>query len=319
MALDDILRNLGIVASVYIAAQCVKAVAAAHAFFLRGPKKLRKYGEWAVVTGATDGIGRAYAFELAKQGLNVLLISRSEDKLKEVEKELKEKYSKVQVAHHAVDFSNFDAKAREGVKAKIAGLEVGVLINNVGLSYPFTKYFHELKDDEVAGIVDVNVNSTVWMTRLVLGDTNAGMIARKRGAIVNTSSAAGRMTSPLLAEYSGAKGFIENFSKSLKAELVPFKIDVQCQAPLFVATKMAKIRKASLTVPSPASYAKAAVAHIGFEDSVSPYWSHALQLCVQRQLPEFLSNKLVGSMHLGIRKAGMKKEARQAEEGKKSQ
>jgi len=319
MAMDDILRNLGIVAALYIAAQCVKALVAAHAFFLRGPKRLRKYGEWAIVTGATDGIGRAYAFELAKQGLSVLLISRSEDKLKEVEKELKEKYSKVQVAHHAVDFGNFDAKAREGVKAKIASLEVGVLINNVGLSYPFTKYFHELKDDEVAGIVDVNVNSTVWMTRLVLGDTNAGMIARKRGAIVNTSSAAGRMTSPLLAEYSGAKGFIENFSKSLKAELVPFKIDVQCQAPLFVATKMAKIRKASLTVPSPASYAKAAVAHIGFEDSVSPYWSHALQLCVQRQLPEFLSNKLVGSMHLGIRKAGMKKEARQAEEGKKSQ
>merc|ERR1740121_3578493 len=143
------------------------------------------------------------------------------------------------------------------------------------------------------------------MTRLVLGDDSHGddshgMIKRKRGAIVNTSSAAGRMTSPLLAEYSGAKAFIESFSKGLKAELAPFKIHVQCQAPLFVATKLAKIRKTSITVPSPQDYARSAVAHIGFEDSVSPYWSHALQLWLQRQLPEWAIIYIVGNMHAGI-------------------
>jgi len=270
------------------------------------------------VTGATDGIGKAYAFELAKKGLSVLLLSRTEEKLKEVESEIKAKYGKVKVDYLAIDFGNFDAAARKKVEDKISSLDVGVLINNVGISYPFTKYFHELKDDEVAGLVELNVNSTVWMTRLVLGDeTKAGMIQRKRGAIVNTSSAAGRMTNPLLAEYSGAKGFIEMFSKSLKAELAPFKIHVQVQAPLFVATKMAKIRKTSLTVPSPAAYARSAVAHIGFEDTVSPYWAHALQLWIQRQIPEFATIALLTSMHKGIRKAGMKKEARKAEEEKK--
>merc|ERR550525_447214 len=147
----------------------------------------------------------------------------------------------------------------------------------------------------------MNVNSTVWMTRLVLGDESRGMIKRKRGAIVNTSSGAGRMTSPMLAEYSGAKSFIEMFSKGLKAELAPFKIHVQVQCPLFVATKLAKIRKTSLTVPSPAAYAKVAVAHIGFEDTVSPYWSHALQLWIQRMVPESLTTSLLTSMHKGIR------------------
>merc|ERR1712060_775220 len=144
-------------------------------------------------------------------------------------------------------------------------------------------------------------------------------ISRKRGAIVNTSSAAGRMTSPMLAEYSGAKSFNEMFSKSLKAELAPFKIHVQCQAPLFVATKMAKIRKTSLTVPSPKDYARSAVAHIGFEDSVSPYWSHALQLWALRQLPEWVNIHIGLKMHLPIRSAGMRKEARLAEEAKKGQ
>jgi len=281
---------------------------------------LSKYGKWAIVTGATDGIGKAYAFELAKKGLSVLLMSRTEEKLQEVEKDLKAKYPKVEVQHLAVDFGNFDKAARDKVKVLVKDMDIGVLVNNVGISYPFTKYFHELKDDEVAGLVEINVNSTVWMTRLVLGDGESpGMIKRKRGAIVNTSSAAGRMTSPLLAEYSGAKGFIENFSKSLKAELAPFRIHVQVQAPLFVATKMAKIRKTSLTVPSPADYARSAVAHIGYEDTVSPYWSHALQLAFQRLLPEFATIAILTNMHKGIRKAGMKKEAKKAEEDKKGQ
>ena len=121
-----------------------------YAFLLRGPKKLRKYGEWAVVTGATDGIGKAYAFELAKHGLNVMLLSRTEAKLVEVEQELKAKRPNVQVRHLAVDFGKFDAAARAAVKKAIGDLDVGVCINNVGMSYSFTKFYHELTDEEVS-------------------------------------------------------------------------------------------------------------------------------------------------------------------------
>merc|ERR1711920_279914 len=112
-------------------------------------------------------------------------------------------------------------------------------------------------------------------------------------------------------------GFIEMFSRGLKAELASYNIHVQAQAPLYVATKMAKIRKTSLMVPSPANYARSAVAHIGYEDTVSPYWSHALQLWFQRLLPEFATIALLTNMHKGIRKAGMKKEAKKVEEDKK--
>ena len=141
------------------------------------------------MTGATDGIGKAYAFELAKQGLKVFLISRSEDKLVQVEQELRAKGAEAR--HLAIDFSNFDEKARAAVKAAIGTLDVGILINNVGMSYPFTKYYHELTDEEVAGLVEINISSTTWMTRIVLGDsdfegkpTSDGMLKRKRGAIV---------------------------------------------------------------------------------------------------------------------------------------
>lgn len=73
------------------------AVQAFYRFFLRPGKNLKKFGGWAVVTGATDGIGKAYAFELARQGLSLLLVSRTESKLKDTAAEITAKYPKVQV------------------------------------------------------------------------------------------------------------------------------------------------------------------------------------------------------------------------------
>ncbi len=107
------------------------------------------------------------------------------------------------------------------------------------------------------------------------------------------------------------------FSRALNVELAKFNIHVQCQVPLFVATKLAKIKKASLTVASPQGYARAAVAAIGYETVVSPFWSHALQLWLLTALPEWLSAKITMSMHLDIRKKGMKKEQQAAAEANK--
>ncbi|CAE7663258.1 KCR1 [Symbiodinium sp. CCMP2592] len=301
------------------------AVYLAYKFFFRAGKDLKKYGEWAVVTGATDGIGKAYAFELASQGLKVLLVARSEEKLADTAKELKSVCSGATVDVLQVDFSKFDASARAMVKSKLAPLDIGILINNVGMSYPFTKYFHELKDSEVADIMQVNMDSMTWMTRIVLGEIDedlkpkSGMLLRKRGAIVNTSSGAARMTSPLLAEYSAAKAYVEKFSQGLAAELAPKGIDVQAQTPLFVTTKMAKIRKASMTVPTPEDYVKCAARQIGYDPAISPWWAHSLQLWVLSWLPESVAIYLVDWQHQDIRKRGIKKEKEKSEQAKKGQ
>ena len=120
----------------------------------------------------------------ARKGLNVMLISRSMDKLQACQKELQAKYLSVEVRVLSVDYSTFDAQTRGKVAAALKDLDVGVLVNNVGVSYPFTKYFHELTDEQVQGLITLNVDSTTWMTRIVL----PGMVARNRGAVVNISS-----------------------------------------------------------------------------------------------------------------------------------
>ena len=276
--------------------------------FFRSGKNMKKFGSWAIVTGATDGIGKGMVFEFAKKGLNVVLISRTQSKLDDCAKELLEKYPKVDVKVLAIDFAKFDSAGKKKVEGLVRDMDVGVLVNNVGISYPYPQYFNELDDDRVEDLVRLNVDSTVWMTRAVL----PGMMTRKRGAIVNMSSAAGVSTSPLLSGYSGAKGFVTAFSKSLNAELKGKGIHVQCQVPLFVATKLAKIRKTSLLVPSPAGYARSAVAAIGYDSVISPYWSHRLEMYVLDALPQFISNRIVFSMHADLRKRGMKKDNKQA-------
>lgn len=294
-----------------------------HAHLIKGPKNLKKvYGSWAVVTGATDGIGKGMAAEFARQGLNVMLISRTQSKLDDCAKELREKYPKIQVSTLSIDFNEInDLKVRAKIAKALAPLEVGVLVNNVGISYPFPKFVHELTEEETEALTVLNVDSTVWMTRLVLGTGeagSAGMVARKKGAIINIASIAGVLTSPLLAHYGGAKGFVAQYSRGLHYEYAPKGIHVQCQVPFYVTTKLAKLRHASLTVATPAQYARAAIKAIGSGVVVSPFWSHHIQFAMYNALPEWLLAFVANKMHLGIRKAGMRKMEKLAAEGKKN-
>ena len=256
--------------------------------FLRPAKNLKKLGKYAVVTGATDGIGKAYALAFAKKGMSVVLISRTESKLQAVRDEILEKTrnssGSIDVKSVVCDYSKFDAAAQAAVKKALDPLDVGVLVNNVGVSYRYPRFFHELPDEEVEQLLTMNIDSTVWMTRMVL----PGMLAKKKGAIVNISSASSLYTLPLLAEYAGAKSFVEKFSRAINAEYRGKGVTCQCQVPFYVATKLAKLRK-SLTVPTPESYVAMGIKWIGYPDAlVQPFWIHALQGWIMHQLPDFL-------------------------------
>lgn len=207
------LASIGCLVFVHISFTLFRGI---YARLLRPGKNIKLvYGSWAVITGATDGIGKGMAFELARKGLNIFLISRSEEKLKQTSDELEKKYPNIQVKYLSVDYADFNDSMKEKVSEATKYLEVGVLVNNVGISYPFTKYFDELSNENVEQLIRLNVDSTTWMTRIFL----PGMKSRGRGAVVNIGSAAGVSISPLLAQYGAAKSYIAMFSKALNYEM----------------------------------------------------------------------------------------------------
>lgn len=171
--------------------------------FLRPAKNLKKYGSWALVTGPTDGIGKGFAFQFARKGLNLVLVGRNPDKLKDVSDSIQAKYGKTQIKTVVVDFAGDLSEGIRRISEAIEGLDVGVLINNVGISYPYARFFHEVDEELLKNLIKINVEATSKVTHAVL----PGMLKRKRGAIVNIGSGAAIVipSDPLYAVYAATK------------------------------------------------------------------------------------------------------------------
>nr|XP_043624101.1 very-long-chain 3-oxoacyl-CoA reductase 1-like [Erigeron canadensis] len=280
--------------------------------FFRPAKNLKKYGSWALVTGSTDGIGKAFAFELAKKDLNLILVGRNPSKLDDVSNEISSKFPKIQVKKVVFDLSSDDmSQGIKKISEEIEGLDVGILINNAGVSYPYARFFHEVDDELLNNLIKVNIEGTTKITQTVL----PGMLKRKKGAIVNIGSGAAIIipADPLYAVYAASKAYIDQFSKCLYVEYKNSGIDVQCQVPLYVATKMASIRRSSFFVPSATGYAKAGLRWLGHEPRCTPYWPHSLIWALLYSLPEAAVDAWRYNFCLKIRKRGQLKDSRKKE------
>nr|AFV95595.1 17-beta-hydroxysteroid dehydrogenase type 12 [Nucella lapillus] len=265
---------------------------------------LENAGSWAVVTGCTDGIGKAYAEQLAKRGLNIVLISRTRSKLDELARDIESRF-KVKTKVIAADFTRSDIY--DMIPQELDGLDIGTLVNNVGMGYDHPEFFDQLenRDQVIMNIINCNSTSVAMMTSLVL----PGMVSKKRGVIINIASAAGNRPTPLLTLYSATKSFVDFFSRALQHEYGPKGITVQVVLPYFVATKMSKIRKGGVFAPYPNDFVRSALHTVGLQSRTFGCWSHALQDKVAALLPTSVTMQMMEK----ARAKSLKKKANKSE------
>ena len=231
---------------------------------------VEEYGEWAIVTGASRGIGKSYAHELAKRGLNLVLVARNKSLLDEVAEDIHEKY-KVQVQVVIADLSlkeNF-----EKVKESLEGKDIGILVNNAGVNGEIN-YFGRMPPEDFERIIMVNIFALTSLTNMVLPQ----MEAKGKGAIVNIASLASLVPHPLISVYSGSKAYVNFFSRAVQAEYASKNITIQCLTTGGVKTDMMQLDvKDSPGILDPNEYAASAVCTLGFTTYTCGHWSHSLQ------------------------------------------
>lgn len=272
------------------------------------------------MTGASDGIGKEYALQLSRAGYSTLLVSRTASKLDALAAEIKSKYN-TQTKTLAMDFGANNDEDYAKLKALVDGLDIAILINNVGTSHSIPVPFTQTSQKEMESIIMINCTATLRVTQLVA----VGMTQRRRGLILTMGSFAGLFPTPLLATYSGSKAFLQQWSTALGSELAPYNISVEIVQSYLVTSAMSKIRKSSLLVPTPRAFVKSVLGKLGrtggaqgWTYTSTPYWSHAV---VQWAVAAFVGpgHRLVlvynRWMHDDIRRRALAKQQRNS--GKK--
>ncbi|MQY21467.1 SDR family NAD(P)-dependent oxidoreductase [Nocardia macrotermitis] len=216
-----------------------------------------RYGPVAVVTGASSGIGRSLATQLATRKLDLVLVARRLDRLQQLAEELSSEHG-VEVTVHQADLA--DPAAAAGIVDAVAGLDVGLLVSNAGFGMkgPF-----ELGDAQT--LTDMTTVNCHTPTQLAHGLV-PHLKQRGRGGILFTSSVEGLLGCPFSAGYSASKAYVNALGEALWGELTPLGVDVLTLCPGATDTEAPRllgIDPASLhDLMSPDDVAASALEHL---------------------------------------------------------
>lgn len=180
--------------------------------------------KYALVTGASKGIGKSIAEELASKGNNLLLIARSEQLLKETAEHIRNTY-KVQAEYLAIDLASLHAVEIIYNWYNSKGYQLNILVNNAG--YGVWGKFHALHNVAQYDMLQVNMLTLVQLTHLFIPELKKNSVSY----ILNISSSAAYQAVPTLSLYAASKAFVLSFSRGLHTELKNEGIRVSCVCP----------------------------------------------------------------------------------------
>lgn len=259
---------------------------------LQPTKHPKELGKWTIITGTTSGIGKEFAAHLARQGVSLLIISRSESKLQAQAEELRELHRQYhekspdeaapEVRIVSFDFSSAPGSAEKRefygkqLPATLRELHddggIGVLINNVGTANEAPKWLLEFDDQEIAAMINTNCFSVVDMSKAVL----PFMKERKSGSIISISSGSGNYPGPLIQLYSATKAFMTQFTRSMKVECWDTGVDFYCVTPFYVVSNLYKRKKGTIVAPMPIKLVEGTLQQICKKYVIQGhgYWMH---------------------------------------------
>lgn len=226
-------------------------------------------GSWALVTGASAGMGRSIAQALAARGVNLLVNARRENRLLDLKEEL---YCKHGVRVAPLIFDIRDLKQCEAaIKGKVDLVsEVSILVNNAGLGRG-TGPIYEGSIDDWEQTIDTNIKGLLYMTRLILPQ----MVKRNSGHVVNIGSVGGRWTLPGSVVYCATKFAVRAITDGLRMDLMGKKIRVTNIEPGLVKTEFSLVRAGG-------DEAKAEAVYEGFKPLQPEDIAEAVVWCLER-------------------------------------
>lgn len=263
---------------------------------------------WALITGASDGIGRGFAEELLNRGFNVVIHGRNPTKLEGVKAELLKQWPRQEVRILVADAA---AKLEDEVvlnALKALGEKLTVLINNVGGSGPVKRTWvalHQRTAEDVDAYVDINARFTAQITRVVLPI----LIRNQPGLVLSVGSVTAELPSPYLSVYSGGKAFVISWARSLKAEMAAEKVRIEVLAVNVGQTQNQGFKETGFFTPTSRRMAGACLDKVGCgKDLVFAYWPHEVQLVGIRALPAWAREMLLVGVSTGRKAEEEKKE-----------
>ena len=247
--------------------------------FIRKPLNLtERYGEgsYALITGATDGIGKEFCIQLAKLKFNLILVSRNIEKLKKVSDELKKKFINLQTILIEFDFSKkFSIKDYEKFflnNKEIKNLDISILINNIGISQRelFTNYSLEF----IMDTININIVSQSLLTKIFI---NKLLNRNKKSAIISMSSYSATLPLILSSIYCASKIYDDYLIRAIAEENKGKNIDFLSVRPQYVNTPSRAEHKKEFKAISTEECVTGIFQDLGYETVTNGYWSHCIK------------------------------------------
>ena len=247
--------------------------------FIRKPLNLtERYGEgsYALITGATDGIGKEFCIQLAKLKFNLILVSRNIEKLKKVSDELKNKFINLQTILIEFDFSKkFSIKEYEKFflnNKEIKNLDISILINNIGISQRelFTNYSLEF----IMDTININIVSQSLLTKIFI---NKLLNRNKKSAIISMSSYSATLPLILSSIYCASKIYDDYLIRAIAEENKGKNIDFLSVRPQYVNTPSRAEHKKEFKAISTEECVTGIFQDLGYETVTNGYWSQCIK------------------------------------------